>query len=33
VIRAGGAIKAINPAITRVLGGMSPIDLALACQG
>jgi beta-xylosidase len=26
VVRAGGAIKAINPAITRVLGGMSPID-------
>ena len=26
VIRAGGAIAAINPAITRVLGGMSPID-------
>jgi beta-xylosidase len=26
VIRAGGAIKAINPSITRVLGGMSPID-------
>jgi beta-xylosidase len=26
VIRAGGAIKAINPDILRVLGGMSPID-------
>ncbi|MDT0575840.1 glycosyl hydrolase [Croceicoccus sp. F390] len=26
VIRAGGAIQAVNPAITRVLGGMSPID-------
>src|SRR3982750_4278467 len=26
VIRAGGAIRAINPEITRVLGGMSPID-------
>lgn len=26
VIRAGGAIAAINPAVTRVLGGMSPID-------
>jgi len=26
VVRAGGAIQAINPAITRVLGGMSPID-------
>lgn len=26
VIRAGSAIKAINPAMTRVLGGMSPID-------
>ena len=26
VIRAGAAIQAINPAITRVLGGMSPID-------
>lgn len=26
VIRAGGAIRAINPAVTRVLGGMSPID-------
>jgi beta-xylosidase len=26
VIRAGGAIQAINPALTRVLGGMSPID-------
>ncbi len=28
VIRAGGAIRAINPGITRVLGGMSPIDPA-----
>jgi len=28
VIRAGGAIRAINPAVTRVLGGMSPIDSA-----
>ena len=28
VIRAGGAIHAINPAVTRVLGGMSPIDPA-----
>ncbi len=28
VIRAGGAIRAINPAVTRVLGGMSPIDPA-----
>ena len=28
VIRAGGAIHAINPGITRVLGGMSPIDPA-----
>ena len=26
VIRAGAAIASINPAITRVLGGMSPID-------
>jgi beta-xylosidase len=26
VIRAGGAIRDINPAMTRVLGGMSPID-------
>ena len=26
VIRAGDAIHAINPAVTRVLGGMSPID-------
>ncbi len=26
VIRAGNAIHAINPAVTRVLGGMSPID-------
>ncbi len=26
VIRAGSAIRAINPAVTRVLGGMSPID-------
>ncbi len=26
VIRAGSAIQAINPAVTRVLGGMSPID-------
>ncbi|USU12338.1 glycosyl hydrolase [Sphingomonadaceae bacterium OTU29THOMA1] len=26
VIRAGNAIRAINPAVTRVLGGMSPID-------
>ena len=26
VIRAGTAIHAINPAVTRVLGGMSPID-------
>jgi beta-xylosidase len=26
VIRAGSAIHAINPAVTRVLGGMSPID-------
>jgi len=26
VVRTGGAIAAINPAITRVLGGMSPID-------
>ncbi len=26
VIRAGNAIQAINPAVTRVLGGMSPID-------
>lgn len=26
VIRAGKAIQAINPAVTRVLGGMSPID-------
>ena len=26
VIRAGNAIHAMNPAVTRVLGGMSPID-------
>ncbi len=26
VVRAGAAIRAANPAITRVLGGMSPID-------
>lgn len=26
VIRAGEAIRAVNPAVTRVLGGMSPID-------
>jgi beta-xylosidase len=26
VIRAGRAIRSINPAVTRVLGGMSPID-------
>lgn len=26
VIRAGAAIRAVNPAVTRVLGGMSPID-------
>jgi len=26
VVRAGTAIAAVNPAITRVLGGMSPID-------
>jgi beta-xylosidase len=26
VIRAGRAIHAVNPAVTRVLGGMSPID-------
>ncbi|WP_093309482.1 glycosyl hydrolase [Sphingomonas jatrophae] len=26
VIRAGNAIKAVNPEMTRVLGGMSPID-------
>ncbi len=26
VIRAGAAIRSINPAVTRVLGGMSPID-------
>ncbi|RZL58772.1 MAG: beta-xylosidase [Sphingomonas sp.] len=26
VIRAGKAIHAVNPAVTRVLGGMSPID-------
>ena len=26
VIRAGRAIRAVNPAVTRVLGGMSPID-------
>ena len=26
VIRAGAAIREINPAVTRVLGGMSPID-------
>ena len=26
VVRAGNAINAINPGITRVLGGMSPID-------
>ncbi|MGU3316606.1 glycosyl hydrolase [Sphingomonas sp. M6A6_1c] len=26
VIRAGNAIHAVNPAVTRVLGGMSPID-------
>ncbi|HEU0066882.1 MAG TPA: glycosyl hydrolase [Sphingomonas sp.] len=26
VIRAGAAIHAMNPAVTRVLGGMSPID-------
>jgi beta-xylosidase len=26
VIRAGRSIQAINPAITRVLGGMSPVD-------
>ncbi len=26
VIRAGNAIQAINPVVTRVLGGMSPID-------
>ncbi len=28
VIRAAGSIRAMNPAITRVLGGMSPIDPA-----
>ena len=28
VIRAGGAIHAVNPAVVRVLGGMSPIDPA-----
>ena len=28
MIRAGNAIQSINPAITRVLGGMSPIDPA-----
>ncbi len=28
VMRAGAAIRSINPAITRVLGGMSPIDPA-----
>nr|WP_317892240.1 glycosyl hydrolase [uncultured Sphingomonas sp.] len=28
MVRAGNAIQAINPAITRVLGGMSPIDPA-----
>lgn len=28
VIRAGAAIATINPAVTRVLGGMSPIDPA-----
>jgi beta-xylosidase len=26
VIRAGEAIRSVNPAVTRVLGGMSPID-------
>ena len=26
VIRAGNAIHAVNPQVTRVLGGMSPID-------
>ena len=26
VVRAGAAIHAVNPAVTRVLGGMSPID-------
>jgi beta-xylosidase len=26
VVRAGRAIQAVNPAVTRVLGGMSPID-------
>ncbi len=26
VIRAGAAIRSVNPAMTRVLGGMSPID-------
>ena len=26
VVRAGRAIRAVNPAVTRVLGGMSPID-------
>ena len=26
VIRAGAAIRAVNPGVTRVLGGMSPID-------
>ena len=37
VIRAAGAIQSINPAVTRVLGGMSPIDpnwlLRMAAQG
>ncbi len=26
VVRAGAAIRSVNPAVTRVLGGMSPID-------
>jgi beta-xylosidase len=32
VIRAGNAIAAVNPAVTRVLGGMSPIDPAWVQQ-
>ena len=26
VVRAGEAIRSVNPGVTRVLGGMSPID-------
>ena len=32
-IRAGDAIQRVNPDVTRVLGGMSPIDPALGRSG